>query len=242
MYYTARQHKFTEAPNIGRTKVFLISALVILAAAVPVFGPPAINSASNSSPAIPTSPTVQFANVTIKVKNFGQMDENFYRGAQPKPTDYQDLKALGIKAIIDLRDDPTNYEKRDAEALGMRYFNIPMSDKEKPKNEQIAAFFTIMQDSTNFPFYVHCVGGRHRTGLIGALYRYSKYDWDYDTVYKEMKNYDYYSRWGHGAIKDFVYDYYQSKKLKGDETTAAAPVDVEPSQPATTPPPPKPKE
>jgi protein tyrosine/serine phosphatase len=177
------------------------------------------------------------------VKNFGQMDEHFFRGAQPKESDYKDLAALGIKMIVDLRDDPTSYEKRAAEATGMRYVNIPMSDKDRPKNEQIASFFSVANDSANWPFYVHCVGGRHRTGLIGALYRYNKYGWDYDTVYKEMKNYDYYSRWGHGAIKDYVQDYYESMmKLKAGEESQAQTTSAAPSQPETTPPPPKPKE
>src|SRR5258706_1456684 len=52
-----------------------------------------------------TSPS-DFPN--IKIKNFGQMDEHFYRGAQPKPDDYRALATLGIKTIIDLRDDPTS--------------------------------------------------------------------------------------------------------------------------------------
>src|SRR5258705_11825681 len=65
----------------------------------------------------------------IKIKNFGQMDERFYRGAQPKEQDYAALAALGIRTIIDLRDDPTSYEKAATEAAGMRYVNIPMDDK-----------------------------------------------------------------------------------------------------------------
>ena len=237
MYYRARQDKFAERPKVNIIKASLISALVVLAFAVPALGP----SMGDSHFKEPTSPAAHFTAATIKVKNFGQMDENFYRGAQPKPADYKDLKTLGIKTIIDLRDDPSSYEKPEAEALGMRYVNIPMSDKERPKNEQIAAFFTIANDEANAPFYVHCVGGRHRTGLIGALYRYNKYGWDYDTVYKEMKNYDYYSRWGHGAIKDFVQDYYEGMKSKGLEATVTT-ANAEPSQPETTPPPPKPKE
>ena len=60
----------------------------------------------------------RFAN--IKIKNFGQMDERFYRGAQPKEQDYKDLAGLGIKTVVDLRDDPESYEKREVEALGMR--------------------------------------------------------------------------------------------------------------------------
>jgi protein tyrosine phosphatase (PTP) superfamily phosphohydrolase (DUF442 family) len=237
MYYTARQHKFAERAKTNMVKASLVSALVILAVAVPALGP----SMADSPFKEPTSPAAHFAALTIKVKNFGQMDDSFYRGAQPKPADYKDLKALGIKTIIDLRDDPSKYERPEAEALGMRYVNIPMSDKDRPKNEQIAAFFTIADDSANAPFYVHCVGGRHRTGLIGALYRYNKYGWDYDAVYREMKNYDYYSRWGHGAIKDFVLDYYEGMKMKGIEASATS-ASAEPTQPETAPPPPKPKE
>src|SRR5436189_1584007 len=57
----------------------------------------------------------------IRIKNFGQLDERFFRGAQPKESDYKDLAAMGINTIIDLRDDPTSYEARDVEAAGMRY-------------------------------------------------------------------------------------------------------------------------
>ena len=57
----------------------------------------------------------------IKIRNFGKMDARFYRGAQPDESDYKDLKSLGVKTVIDLQDHPTSYEKRDVEALGMRY-------------------------------------------------------------------------------------------------------------------------
>ena len=57
-----------------------------------------------------TSPsTKDFPNV--KIKNFGQMDERFYRGAQPEQGDYQALKDLGITTVIDLREDPEEYRK-----------------------------------------------------------------------------------------------------------------------------------
>src|SRR5260370_21032005 len=72
----------------------------------------------------------------IKIKNFGQMDDRFYRGAQPKESDFKDLAALGIKTAIDLRDDPQSYEKQEAEAAGMLYVSIPMIDTVHPKPEQ----------------------------------------------------------------------------------------------------------
>ena len=160
----------------------------------------AVLSLSGTAAAQETTPT-------IKIKNFGQMDERFYRGAQPKEKDYKDLAQLGIKTIIDLRDDPEAYEKPMVESLGMTYVHIPMIAKQYPTQEATALFLKTVNDPSTGKFYVHCAGGRHRTGVMGAVYRFQFYKWDFEQVYKEMKQYDFYTRWGHGAFKDFVQDY-----------------------------------
>jgi len=162
-------------------------------------------------------------NVTIK--NFGQMDDRFFRGAQPKENDYRQLAALGIKTVIDLQDQPTDYEKRDVEALGMKYVNIPMSDKDYPATSKIDEFLKLVDDPATGKFYVHCAGGRHRTGVMGAVYRFNRYNWNYDQVYAEMKKYDFYTRWGHGDMKKFVQDYaanWLSKQASASVTTSTA--------------------
>jgi protein tyrosine/serine phosphatase len=152
-----------------------------------------------------TSPSKDFPGINIK--NFGKMDDNFYRGAQPRQGEYAALKALGIKTVIDLQAEPTDYEKAEVESLGMRYVNIPIEDKSYPTEENIAMFLKVVDDPETGVFYAHCAGGRHRTGNMGALYRFTKYGWTFDQAYKEMKNYDFYSSWGHGKQKDFVIDY-----------------------------------
>ena len=48
---------------------------------------------------------------------------------------------------------------------------------------------------------------------MGAVYRMNHDGWDFDKVYKEMKAFDFYTRWGHGALKDFVKDYGSAKAL-----------------------------
>lgn len=152
--------------------------------------------------------TESSSNPTVKVKNFGQMDDRFYRGGQPKEKDYKDLAQLGIKTIIDLRDDPEEYSKPIVESLGMTYVNIPMIAKKYPTPETTATFLKTVNDPATGKFFVHCAGGRHRTGVMGAVYRFEFYKWNFDQVYKEMKQYDFYTSWGHGAFKDFVKDYY----------------------------------
>ena len=157
----------------------------------------------------------------INIKNFGKMDDRFYRGAQPKEEDFKDLKALGIKTIVDLRDDPVSYERRSVEGLGMRYVNIPMSDSNYPKPEQIQAFLKVISDPATGKFFAHCAGGRHRTGVMGAVYRFNVNHWNYDQAYAEMKDDDFYTRFGHGDMKTFVEDYAKSMPATSGSATAA---------------------
>lgn len=154
---------------------------------------------------------------TVKIKNFGQMDERFYRGAQPKEKDYKALAQLGIRTIIDLRDDPEEYSKATAESVGMTYINIPMIAKKYPTPEAMEMFLKTVNDPATGKFFVHCAGGRHRTGAMGAVYRFQFYNWDFEQVYREMKQYDFYTSWGHGAFKDFVKDYAQQQQTKSAE-------------------------
>jgi protein tyrosine/serine phosphatase len=160
----------------------------------------------------------------IKIKNFGKMDDRLYRGAQPKEEDYKDLATLGIKTVVDLTDNPTSYEKRSAESAGMRYVNIPMSDSSYPKQESIDAFLKLVNDPSTGVMFIHCAGGRHRTGVIGAVYRFNVNHWTVNQAYNEMLDYDFYTRWGHGDLKTFVEDYGQKMQSSSSATTAAAAV------------------
>ncbi len=158
----------------------------------------------------------------VKIKNFGQMDERFFRGARPKQGQVVALKELGVDTVIDLTEKPKAYEKIEVEAAGMKYVHLPMVAKAYPTEEALAEFARLVDDPATGTFFLHCAGGRHRTGVLGAAYRFNKYGWDYDRVYAEMKNYDFYTRWGHGRMKDFVGDYAARMDGERPNTTAAA--------------------
>jgi protein tyrosine/serine phosphatase len=145
----------------------------------------------------------------IKIKNFGQMDERFFRGARPKTKDLHALAALGVTTIIDLTDNSREYEQPAAEAAGLRYVNIPMTDKSYPSLDQINEFMKVVNDPSTGKFFVHCAGGRHRTGVVGAVYRFNVDKWNLEQALDEMNKYDFGSGFGHGKQKSFVKDYWQ---------------------------------
>ena len=145
----------------------------------------------------------------VKIKNFGKMDERFYRGARPKDEDYKVLAELGIKTVIDLTDNSREYEQPAVEAAGLRYINIPMVDKSYPSMDQVNEFLKVVDNPETGKFFVHCAGGRHRTGVVGAVYRFTRNNWNLEQVLAEMDQYEFDSGFGHGKQKDFVQDYWQ---------------------------------
>ncbi|MEP7337266.1 MAG: tyrosine-protein phosphatase, partial [Acidobacteriota bacterium] len=149
--------------------------------------------------------------VEVTVENFGKVADFYYRGAQPKDEEYQQLANLGVKTVVDLRDDAKDYAKTQAEKAGLTYINLPMSDKNYPATGAAEKFLSIVNDKANWPLYVHCAGGRHRTGAMTAVFRMDMEGWNVTRAYEEMKDYDFYTRWGHKAMKKFVFDYYQSR-------------------------------
>jgi protein tyrosine phosphatase (PTP) superfamily phosphohydrolase (DUF442 family) len=145
---------------------------------------------------------------TIGIDNFGQVNANYYRGAQPQGRDYADLAALGVKTIIDLTKDGEAAEPTLVQAAGMRFFRIPMTTHETPAAEKLEQFLRIVNDPVNQPVYVHCQGGRHRTGVMTAVYRMTADGWTPDQAFAEMKRYKFGADYLHAEFKRFVYTYH----------------------------------
>jgi protein tyrosine/serine phosphatase len=150
----------------------------------------------------------------IQVANFGRVDEGYYRGAQPKDHDYADLAALGIRTVVDLT---RNSETVAAEPgmvvrAGMKSFRIPMSTQSTPRAGDVDRFLKLVNDPANRPVFVHCVGGRHRTGAMTAVYRMTRDGWAADRAYQEMKAFRFEGFPDHWSLRRFVFDYYAELK------------------------------
>ncbi len=147
----------------------------------------------------------------VTIKNFGRVSDAYYRGSQPTAEEFAQLKRLGVKTIIDLRKDSKREAPDWVRATGMQYFNIPLEASRAADEEQTAYFLSLVNNPANWPVYVHCKGGRHRTGALTAIYRITRDGWTADQAYEEMKQYDFNNGFfgGPGAQKRFVYSFYE---------------------------------
>jgi protein tyrosine/serine phosphatase len=157
----------------------------------------------------------------IRIDNFGRVSANYYRGAQPAGHDYADLHAAGVKTVIDLTEDGEAQEGSIVQDLGMKFHRIPMSTHETPSPGKIHEFLTLVNDPSNQPVYVHCQGGRHRTGVMTAVYRMTGEGWTPDRAFAEMKQYKFGMDFLHQEFKDFVMTYHPAPDLAPTTQTVA---------------------
>ena len=161
----------------------------------------------------------------IEIDNFGQVNSNYYRGSQPNVAGFMQLKKLGVRSVIDLQKRRRTHESAWVRDAGMQYFNVPLSSRRPATAAQTEYFLKLVNDPENWPVYVHCAHGRHRAGEMTAIYRIAHDSWTASQAYEEMRRYRYYSFWGHGSLKKYVYRYYESRRsLPGDAVPKSAPV------------------
>jgi protein tyrosine/serine phosphatase len=178
---------------------YAIAALLVLSLVGPV-------SAQTKSTDAPKPAQADVSRITID--NFGRINSNYYRGAQPEGRDYADLAALGIKTLINLTsDDAQANEESMAQKVGMKHIHIPMTTRVAPTAGEIVQFLKVATDPASQPVYVHCVGGRHRTGVMTAVYRIAQEHWSAEQAFKEMKQYNFGADFLHPEFKKFVYGF-----------------------------------
>jgi protein tyrosine phosphatase (PTP) superfamily phosphohydrolase (DUF442 family) len=147
---------------------------------------------------------------SLDIFNFGQISPAYFRGAELKGTAASGLAARGVKMVIDLRSDG-DVNAGEAQLVadaGMKYVRIPMTTRTAPTSEQIAKFLSLVTNPANQPVYVHCVEGRHRTGVMTAIYRMTVDGWTSARAFDEMKDYKFGMDFLHPEFKKFVFDYH----------------------------------
>jgi protein tyrosine/serine phosphatase len=146
--------------------------------------------------------------IKMGIDNLGQCGVLF-RSGQIEPEQYSKLHLLKINSIINLEQeyDDGSVVKR----LGFNYIFLPLADKTRPPDDFAEKFLRTIGDAQIAPFLIHCKGGRHRTGAAVAIYRIAKCQWSFDQAYEEMKQFGFYSLFGHKCFKQYVEDFAKMK-------------------------------
>ena len=107
------------------------------------------------------------------VPNFRVVNSGIYRGGQPTREGFENLARLGVKTILDVREDGDRVkdEEKLVKKLGMRYVSVPMKGMTTPSDKQISKALRVLKDADAGPVFVHCKKGVDRTGAVVACYR-----------------------------------------------------------------------
>jgi tyrosine-protein phosphatase SIW14 len=173
--------------------------------------PPHLHAQEASQPLTPTVMSSAYGD-KLKIRgipNPGKINDGLFRGAQPNEQGLEELKKLGITTIVDLRAEDrgkVEWERKEAEKLGMRFVHIPINGFAAPTNEEVIQFLSLFRGDPQQKVFVHCLLGQDRTGVFVATYRMSVQKWPVAQALHEMNAFGFNGFW-HPAMKSFVRDF-----------------------------------
>ena len=127
----------------------------------------------------------------VHVTNFGVVNDHLYRGAEPTAVGISELGSAGVKVLIDLRESGpgTQFEKQQAEKLGIKYTNVPFPPLAAPSPAQVQLVLNMIDQNREQTVFVHCRRGKDRTGTVIACYRVQHDGWNNAKALDEAKSF-----------------------------------------------------
>ncbi len=127
--------------------------------------------------------------------NFKQENAFLYRGPSPSIKRLDELKAMGIKTIISVRNNPKPKKAAYAERIGLKWMTVKTSVMHSPKEEDICKFINMVNNPANHPVYVCCVGGRDRSVFYVTAYKIAVEGADPDEAVAHMDGSTWHKLW-----------------------------------------------
>ncbi len=155
---------------------------------------------------------VENAQTAVRSKdlpNLYKINEKLYRGGQPTEAGIAELKKMGIKTVIDLRDDDDRAKKEGTwvHTAGLRFVNVPLSNWRGPKEGSVEDIIKQLDLPGNQPVFIHCKRGADRTGTVIAVYRMTHDGWTADRANEEAEKFGF--GWWQFGMKHYINDYYR---------------------------------
>ena len=122
------------------------------------------------------------------IRNFLQVTTEFCTGGQPRPEHFAELKAQGVKSVLNLRtpgEHRADEEQQAAAAAGLRYFNIPVVYA-APRSDQVDEFLKLTDDAANRPMFIHCTAAI-RVGGFWLIRRVVRDGWTWDAALEDAR-------------------------------------------------------
>ncbi len=117
------------------------------------------------------------------IANFYKLSTDLYRGAEPLPAGYAEMKKMGFKTVINLRAYHSDTGLCEAATL----FGAQIRMKQLiPEPEEVSQFLRIVTNPELAPYFVHCDKGAERTGVMCAIYRVAVCGWSKEDAIEEM--------------------------------------------------------
>jgi protein tyrosine/serine phosphatase len=133
------------------------------------------------------------------LKNFYKIDDKVYRSAQPDKKGFRELKKLGIRNVLSLRDYHSDDDGNDS---GLNLYRVKMEAGDIT-TEKVVEALRIIRNSEG-PVLIHCWRGSERTGLVSAMYRIVFQGWSKDEAIDELMHGGYGYHFLYSNIPDFI--------------------------------------
>ncbi len=120
---------------------------------------------------------VAFASFSLGGCRGGQVDSGCYWGPIPNRHGLEELKAKGVKTLINVRLNPLKKEEKYLHELGMNYVHVPTGLFTSPSDENISYFLSVVRNPAMRPVYICDQVARDRTQFYAGIYGMASQGW-----------------------------------------------------------------
>jgi tyrosine-protein phosphatase SIW14 len=134
------------------------------------------------------------------LKNWYMVTPDVFRSEQPDRKGFEEIRAQGIRSIVNLRD--AHSDDSLVKGLGLNVIWVPMT-ADGFSEEDIVRALKAIRDAPK-PVLVHCKHGADRTGVVMAMYRVVFQDWSKEDAIAELKGGGFGFHWYYFNIPSFI--------------------------------------
>jgi uncharacterized protein (TIGR01244 family) len=108
------------------------------------------------------------------IYNWRRLDDRITTSGQPTEQQLADIRALGVKHVVNLglhtHEKALPDEAASVGGLGMEYIHIPV-DFQNPTEQDFQQFCTVLEQLKDVPVHVHCIANAR---VSAFFYRYRR--------------------------------------------------------------------